>query len=168
MSEKKETVFREVQTFQDKFRWLHLFLALAVAGGFFAVMVAILKNPDKSLGSVLATAGGMIITVGIAVLFKVLKLETEVRSDGLYVRYFPFHLKYKKINPCDLNEYCARQYSPMWEYGGWGIKYGKSGKAYNVSGNWGVQLVFTSGKRLLIGSQKADELEKAIRSIISG
>jgi hypothetical protein len=39
------------------------------------------------------------------------------------------------------------------EYGGWGIKYGKMGKAYNVSGNRGVQLEFTDGKRLLIGSQ---------------
>jgi TATA-box binding protein (TBP) (component of TFIID and TFIIIB) len=34
-----------------------------------------------------------------------------------------------------------------------------------ISGNKGVQLVFKSGKRLLIGSQKAEELEEAIRSI---
>jgi hypothetical protein len=167
MSQENEVLFREVQNFRGKFRLMHLFLALAVAGACFAITVAILKNPDKSLGSILGTAGGLIITIGIAALFVVLKLETEVRSDGLYVRYFPFHFKYKKINPDDLTEYCARQYSPLREYGGWGIKCGKGGKAYNVKGNRGLQLVFTNGKRLLIGSQKPDELEQAMR-LVSG
>lgn len=167
MSQEKEIVFREVQNFRGKFRFLHFFLALAVAGACFAITVAIVKNPDKSLGSILGMAGGIIITIGIVALFIVLKLETEVRSDGLYVRYFPFHFKYKKINPGDLTEFCARQYSPLREYGGWGIKFGKGGKAYNVKGDRGLQLVFNNGKRLLIGSQKADELEQAMR-LVSG
>jgi TATA-box binding protein (TBP) (component of TFIID and TFIIIB) len=42
-----------------------------------------------------------------------------------------------------------------------------AGKAYNVSGNKGVQLVFKNGKKLLIGSQKADELAKAIESVMN-
>lgn len=165
MSQENEVLFREVQDFKGKLRLIHIFLAIAIAGTCFAVTVAIIKNPDKSLGSILSTAGGVIITVGLAVLFMVLKLETEVRSDGLYVRYFPFHLKFKKINPEDLSEYAAREYSPLWEYGGWGIKCGKSGKAYNVKGNRGLQLVFNNGKRLLIGSQKSDELEQALHSL---
>lgn len=166
MSQENEVLFREVQDFKGKFRLMHLFLGIAIAGACFAVVVAIVKNPDKSLSSILGTAGGIIVTIGIAALFIVLKLETEVRSDGLYVRYFPFHLKYKKINPDDLTEYSARKYSPLWEYGGWGIKCGKGGKAYNVKGDRGLQLVFNNGKRLLIGSQKADELEQAMRSLI--
>jgi len=36
------------------------------------------------------------------------------------------------------------------------------GKAYNVSGNRGVQLEFTDGKCLLIGSQKPEQLDSAI------
>ena len=167
MSQENEVLFREVQDFRGKLRLMHIFLAIAIAGTCFAVTVAIVQNPNKPLGSILGTAGGIIVAVGIAVLFMVLKLETEVRSDGLYVRYFPFHLKFKKINPEDLTEYSAREYSPLWEYGGWGIKCGKSGKAYNVKGNHGLQLVFTNGKRLLIGSQKPDELEHAMRSLIN-
>ena len=167
MSQEEEIVFREVQDFRGKFRLMHLFLGVAIAGACFAVVVAILRNPDKSFGAIFGMAGGMVVTVGIAVLFMVLKLETEVRSDGLYVRYFPFHMKYKKISTGELSEYCAREYKPLREYGGWGIKCGKGGKAYNVSGKRGLQLVFTNGKRLLIGSQKAEELEKAISSIMS-
>jgi len=41
-----------------------------------------------------------------------------------------------------------------------------SGKAYNMKGNQGAQLVFKNGKRLLIGSQKPDELAEAINSIM--
>ena len=41
------------------------------------------------------------------------------------------------------------------------------GIAYNVRGNKGVQLEFNDGKKVLIGSQRAKELEKAIRSITS-
>jgi hypothetical protein len=106
------------------------------------------------------------LPIGIGGLFWVLKLETEVRPDGLYVRYFPFHIHFKRFGAEDFSEYYARTYRPIREYGGWGIRcsFGK-GKAYNVSGNKGVQLVFKSGKRLLIGSQRDEELEEAIRSI---
>jgi hypothetical protein len=66
----------------------------------------------------------------------------------------------------DLNECFARKYRPILEYGGWGIRCGwKGGRAYNVSGNEGVQLVFKNGKRLLIGSKEAYGLEAAIRSV---
>ena len=61
----------------------------------------------------------------------------------------------------------TRTYSPMREYGGWGIRFGKSGKAYNIKGDEGLQLVFKNGKRLLIGSQKSQELAQAVDSIMT-
>ncbi len=54
------------------------------------------------------------------------------------------------------------------EYGGWGVKYGRAGKAYNVSGNRSVQLKLSSGKGLLIGSQRPEELAQAIQEGIRG
>ena len=58
----------------------------------------------------------------------------------------------------------ARTYRPLLEYGGWGIRYAPFGKgwAYNVHGSQGVQLELTNGKRILIGSQRAEELARAI------
>jgi hypothetical protein len=96
-----------------------------------------------------------------------LKMQTEVRNDGLYVRFFPFHIHYKKFTADNISEYHPRTYRPILEYGGWGIRCGwRGGRAYNVSGNKGVQLVFKNGKRLLIGSQKPNELTQAIGSSI--
>ncbi len=126
--------------------------------------------PDDSQESweiVLALLVGIGVPIAVTALFLLLKLETEVRPDGLYVRYFPFHIHFKRFGPEDLSEYYARRYKPIMEYGGWGIRCSlRNGKAYNVSGNRGVQLVLSSGKKLLIGSQKADEFETAIRSIM--
>ena len=116
---------------------------------------------------VLAVLVGIGVPLIVTALFLFLKMETEVRPDGLYVRYFPFHIHFKRFGPEDLSESYARRYKPIMEYGGWGIRCSfRNGKAYNVSGNRGVQLVLSSGRKLLIGSQKADELEKAIRSIV--
>jgi hypothetical protein len=58
----------------------------------------------------------------------------------------------------------ARTYRPILEYGGWGIRYSPFGKgwAYNISGNQGVQLELMNGKRILIGSQRAEELARTI------
>lgn len=90
-------------------------------------------------------------------------LITEVREDALYVRHYPltrWHcFPYKHITHCE-----ARHYRPVAEYGGWGVRYGflGGGKAYNVSGNEGVQLEFADGTKLLIGSLLANEVATAI------
>lgn len=58
----------------------------------------------------------------------------------------------------------VRQYRPLRDYGGWGIRLGPAGTAWNAHGDQGVQLVLTSGKRVLIGSQQADELAREIQA----
>ncbi|MHC4068508.1 MAG: DUF6141 family protein [Planctomycetota bacterium] len=167
-----EVIYREEQRFGLWLRWLiALSMALAVPLSIFSLT----KMPSEQglseiLQILILIIAGIFVPIGIALLFLVLKLETEVRSDGLYVRFFPFHIHFKRFGSEDLSEYFAREYKPIREYGGWGIRcgLGGKGKAYNVRGNKGVQLVFRSGKRLLIGSQRAEELEEAIRSIMAG
>ena len=163
-------IFREEQKFATWLRWL-VYLSMGVAA---CVSIFALKgefagqNPPGTQEVILAIIGGVVVPVLVGAFFLLLKLETEVRSDGLYIRFAPFHIHFKRFAPDDLTEYYARQYKPIREYGGWGIRCSlRNGKAYNTSGDRGVQLAFKSGKRLLIGSQKAEELEQAIRSIMS-
>jgi hypothetical protein len=91
-----------------------------------------------------------------------LKLTTEVRQGGIFIRYFP--LFRQTIPWSQVAGHYTRVYRPIREYGGWGVRYGWNGKAYNVWGNRGVQLELAQGKRLLIGSQRADELAQAIET----
>ncbi|MFC1986549.1 DUF6141 family protein, partial [Chloroflexota bacterium] len=104
----------------------------------------------------------VIFGFGFPYAFYKMNLTTEVRSDGIYYRFFPFHLSFHKIKLEDLVKYEVRTYNPIRDYGGWGIRWGSKGKAYNVSGSRGVNLEYSDGKQLLIGSQKPEEFAEAL------
>jgi hypothetical protein len=106
----------------------------------------------------------IVFMAGFSWLFYSLKLITEVDSEGIHVRFFPLtrkHIPFENISSCE-----ARNYRPIQEYGGWGIRFSRKGRAYNVSGNRGVQLGLLQGMPLLIGSQKADDLASAINAYL--
>lgn len=165
-TEKTDVIFKEVQRFG---LWIRLFLvflmvAVAVIECFVLKSMLAKPNPPGSGSVAVLVILGICSPLVLCVLFWGVKLETEVRSDGLYIRFFPFHFSFKKIPLEDLHEYYARTYQPIMECGGWGIRYsfGFKSKVYNTSGNRGVQLIFKNGKKLLLGSQKPDEFVDAI------
>ena len=103
----------------------------------------------------------------ITLLFIFMRLETQIREDGIYYRLFPFQLKMKSISWNRISKAFIREYKPLTEYGGWGIRMGLfgSGWAVNVSGNKGLQLIYDNGKKLLIGTNEPDVLESALLQI---
>lgn len=162
-----EAVYREVQRWSFRFRCLLLALCLlGAAGGVISTITMLVRNTGQWSSLLVAVVCGILVPTGIGLLIWVARLETEVRQDGLYLRYAPFHRRFRRFKAEDLGEYHARTYRPILEYGGWGIRYGWNGRAYNVSGNGGVQLIFRDGRRVLIGSSTPSELEAAIRSIV--
>ena len=82
------------------------------------------------------------------------------------VRLFPFHLKFRRIEFANIKECGARRYNPLLEYGGWGIRYGPHGQAYNIRGNWGIQFELQDGSPLLIGTQKPQEFAAALENAV--
>ncbi len=116
------------------------------------------------LFSVLLSLFFAIVLMG---LFFFSNLKTIVKKDGIYVKYFPFHLKFRKFEFSEIKEYYIRKYSPILEYGGWGIRFGFSprGMAYNVYGNMGMQLILEDGRKVLIGTQKPNEFIVALKKI---
>jgi hypothetical protein len=163
-------VFRETQRFTQRWLWILLIavmLIVVVVFGYGFIQQLIFDRPwgDRPVSNeALIITGSLIIlfSLGMIYLFYNLQLITEVRQDGLWIRFYPLPGKiiaYHSIQTC-----VARTYKPLSEYGGWGIKYGRSGWAYNILGDRGVQLELDNGKRILIGSQRADELEQAINT----
>ncbi len=58
-----------------------------------------------------------------------------------------------------------RNYRPIREFGGWGIRYGGGGrKAYTVRGDCGVEFRLTSGRKVLFGSARPEEFAAAVRT----
>jgi len=159
------SMFREIQKFRQLWVWILVMFVGAIAwyGG---VQQIVLKKPfgnnpapDAIMIMLWVIFGGL-----FPVFFFSLKLVTEVRSDGLYIRFFPLLFHEHKISFEEIKSYEIRTYSAMKEYGGYGIRYGKNGKAYNISGNRGVQFEFLDGKRLMVGSQRSEEFIMAFES----
>lgn len=160
----KNVLFQEKQHFRQWWLWLILigFPAYSIYSGWQQYLNA------GSVGKVLLVNGGELLVLGIIITFILsIRLETIIREDGIYVRFFPFHLKFKHFQWSALRKAYVRQYSPLGEYGGWGLRWGifGSGTAYNISGNKGLQLVFQQGKKLLIGSQKTEECQRILEDL---
>lgn len=160
----QDVIFRESQRFTQKWVWL-LVTLMAVGIWIMTLFHFFFARPGQTSLStdIIVVFSWALAGVGIPILFLTMELVTEVRTDGLYVRMIPFHLNYKRFTWGEIREYKAREYDPIREYGGWGIRMGRNGRAYNMSGNRGVQLVLTDGKRLLVGSQRAEELAAAMK-----
>lgn len=97
------------------------------------------------------------------ILLYLIKLRTAIDEIGVHYQFFPFQLTKKTIRWAEIQECHTRIYKPLKEYGGWGYrtKFGK-GKAYNVKGNMGIEIVLLNGKKILIGTQKMMEAEEVI------
>jgi hypothetical protein len=173
LSRNPNAVFYEVQYLREQ----RLFGLVVPAGlfliGFFGYAIVkqlILGEPfgdDPMSDRFLAVAGPLYILLGGLLLWLYFggNLTTEVRPDGLYVRLYPIHRSYRHIG-LEVIEKCeVLTYRAIRDFGGWGIRAGRKGRAYNVFGNKGAYLTFKDGKRLLIGSQKAESLVEAILSI---
>ena len=158
-------MYREVQQFRQVWIWI-IVSALAGLVWYAAVMQLLLHRPlgGSPTTDILSVIFWLIFGIGLPALFFFSRLVTEVRDDGIYIRFFPFHRTSHRIAFTEVKHYEARTYRPIREYGGYGIRYGSNGRAYNVSGDRGVQIELLNGERLLIGSQRADELWRAIQA----
>jgi len=156
--------FQEEQRFNQRWLWILIILTSVIP-----VMPAAndAVKANWAIGPLLIFLVLVVFAIGFPLFMRWTKLLTEVRPEGLCIRFVPFIrrrlIPYNHIQSCE-----SRTYSPIGEYGGWGIRWGPSGKAYNIRGNRGTQLVFKDGKRLLIGSQRAEELAAAIKERMAG
>lgn len=162
--------FREVQRFKQPWLWALILLASGFAWFTFIWELYTSLSPEGEGGQVwFAGIIALLLGLGLPALFSSAKLVVEVRRDGLYYRYHPFHRNTHRIACVEIRAAEARTYRPIAEYGGWGIRGGwrrGSGKAYNVYGSEGVQLELTDGKRILFGSQRAGEFAAALRAVM--
>jgi hypothetical protein len=174
MTRNPDAMFYEVQPLRDNKLFFLAFVGGVGTIGFFVyamVKQLIMGEPvgDKPMGDVLLMVfGTFYILLGVMLLYMYFagRLVTEVRPGGLYIRFVPFHFRPNHIPLEGVTECEALTYKPIREYGGWGIRRGVGKKAYNVSGNQGVELRFEDGSKLLIGSKKSGQLAGALETFI--
>jgi len=96
------------------------------------------------------------------------KLTVIITRETISFTFWPYFKKKISYSKSDIEKYEIREYKPIIEYGGWGVKQGKKGvgKAYNVRGNIGLQLYLKDGKRVLIGTERGDALLRAMNKLM--
>lgn len=159
---KGKIIFKEEQSFVGTWMWyLVIGISLFSVGG---TILSLLQNPDNEgvIGLVIAA----VVTGGIILLFSTSKLYISIDQEAIYYRYPPFVNNEKKITKADVDEIYVRKYRPIREYGGYGYRFRfRSGRAMNVAGNMGLQLNLKNNKRILIGTQKPEAMEQAVRRL---
>ena len=166
-----EPFYSEKQRFRQWWLWL-LILIVSLIGPIvflWAIFQQVImespigNNPTSDL--VLIILGlffGIGFGIGIPLLMYTTGLDTEVKEYGVCIRFRPFHRKWVVFCFESIQIAEALTYSPVKDYGGWGIRYGRKGKAYNVSGNKGVLLTLKDRKNVLIGSKNHEALCSSI------
>ena len=177
----EKVFFKEEQQFKQPWVWLILVPAFVSVLGVLAFAFDKQLIEGEQLGDKLMSDTGLLVfgifiillMSGLTFLFYKMKLIVEIRADGIYYLYPPMIRKFRNIPPESIESYKVREYKPIREYGGWGIKnHGKPrkrrkyGSAYNVSGNIGLQLYLKDGKKVLFGTQRSDAIKYAMAKLM--
>lgn len=159
-----DVIYREVQSRKPLWMWAVVGGIALLAWALFMVQVV----GGRPVGSkpapdpvvwVLAVICGIFVPL----MTHAMRLIVEVTPAEVRVRFIPVWSRRIPVERIVRAE--ARRYRPIAEYGGWGIRYGMGqGWAWTLAGTEGVQLELEPGGKLLIGSEHAEELARAIRA----
>lgn len=161
---KPDVLFHEEQKSDQWWLWAGTAAWEAVAAWRLAGTIRHRRPVGGALETV-SIALGAAMAAAVPVLLATAKLTTEVRPDGLFIKYSPFHRSFQRVPLEDAVKVSVVTYSPLLQYGGWGIRYSLTGKAFNPKGNRGVRIDYTNGSHILIGSQRPEELAARIEEI---
>ena len=132
----------------------------------FALIFNLIRQHGTITNSTQILVVGTLIC-GLVVMMGNIKMTTIIKEDGIYVSYKPFQPRFVKFEWANIQTAYMRKVNPLVEFRGWGIKYGPMGKGYLVAGNAGLQLQLKDGTMILIGTQKLEEMEDAVKKMIS-
>ncbi len=152
-------IFEEKQQFSQW--WLIAILAITNGGIFLNLYFE--TEGFSNTGSNTTTVLTLIITSFIIASIFILELQTKIDSTGVSANFSPFPFFKKHYNWSQIDKIYVRKYSALTEYGGWGIRGFNEVKAYNVSGNYGIQIVTKDKKQFLIGTQKPQDAEGVLK-----
>ncbi len=146
-------IFEENQRFNQWWLWLGM---VALVGIFIYQRYPVEVNREFLISF------GVLAFI-VVFLFSI-KLSTRIDERGIHIKMFPFHLK--KVSYTWEEMYSAEvvEYNPISEYGGWGLRISRKGKAFSVKGNKGIKIQTSDGRSRMIGTQKFEEAKEIVAS----
>ncbi len=96
-------------------------------------------------------------------------ITTKVQSDGVYYRFFPLHLSYRRIPPESIKNFYIKSFDSIkrlrWEWSR-SHKHTFKPKGYTFQ-EWGkgMMIEVNNGSDILLGTKKPKEFLEALESI---
>ena len=156
--------FREVQHVSQWWVWA-IVGGIALTGWWAFIEQIVMGRPwgNRPAPDAMVVLIWLVFGLGLPVVTMWMRLIIRVSGDTLHVRYVPFRKRDIPLSEIAVAE--SKRYHPMRDYLGWGIRWmPRKGWVYSISGDRGVQLVFTNGRKLLLGSRKPIQLAEAIHT----
>jgi uncharacterized membrane protein len=150
-------LFKEKQRFTQWWIWTILIVTAAAAGYVFVQQI-ILDNPVGSKPMPNAWVIFFSVTyLLILFFFCILQLRTEIDSEEIRARLYPFFQHtffWDEVKKAEIIQY---------KFVGYGLRFSRRyGTVLNISGNKGLALELHNGSKFLIGTQDPDALQALV------
>ena len=164
MKEARPVLYHEVQALRQ---W-HARLMLAVPPAamlFIAVRQFVFHrpwgHPPMTNGSIIFLT---VLLVAVYIRLITVRLVTDLTPAGLTIGLRGLW-RARRVPLSTIHSAKPIEYDPVREYGGYGIRPGPRGMAYIARGNRGVQLELVDEGKLLVGSQRPEDLSSKIMQL---
>jgi hypothetical protein len=153
-------IFEERQKFTQWWFWSILIgLGSIAVYGFFTQIILGIQFGNKPMSDV-GMAFFVLGVFGFIYFNWCVTLISEINSDGIKMRFIPFvkrNIQWNEIQSVKIVNY---------GFVGYGIRLGsKYGTVYNINGNNGLAIELKNGKKFVIGTQRQNELNKALKKM---
>jgi len=147
--------YKETQKFNSLLIWF--ILLILAAGGIFVVFAHVNNGDRIEIIPLLIILAALIIVFSI---FITGYLKTALDQSGIVVE-MRILIRFGKIIHWDeIESIKVDKYRPILQFGGWGYRIGWKAVAYNCRGNDGLIIILKNGRKIVVGTQKPDELKK--------
>ncbi|MDY0281651.1 MAG: hypothetical protein RBR35_13955 [Salinivirgaceae bacterium] len=162
-----ENLYYEIQKSP---KWFLLTTLVLFNGIFLFVIVSqYIESVDSGLDPIIDS--NILISWSIVILmsvfFKIMRLETIIRGNGIYVRFFPIQLSFKfysfeSIGNCYINKLT---WIPKFRDTRF-FCFGRH-RMIKMAGYYGMQLEFLNGSSLFIGTKNPEVIDKVLEQLRS-
>jgi hypothetical protein len=153
--------------------WVHGLLWLPILVAMFPIQSLMRGSFGEGTGGVLVGTTGVVLLICLSIPAGIYGLMGELRirvtDDGLDLRWGYLEWIRKKIPIGEVEGAEAVKYSPLRDFGGWGIRMGRGGRrAWTVKGNRAVLLHLSGGTEFYLGSDRPELLLQWVEAARKG
>ncbi len=154
----KNPLFEEVQSFGRHGLWF------AMVSLFVIVVFAFLQLSAMGINRLILIPliPAIALFFYLIMYFKRMKLHIRADENALEFMFIPVQDQFQVIEWKFVDQVEVVQTSGIRRLAGWGVQFGPT-RAYTIRGSEGVEISFPNGRKLFLGTERANELERIIR-----